>query len=108
MQCVDADVTAALEQEAGELTGVARWVADGEEGKVLAQDRVEPFRLAERPDVLDPTLRSPDSSGSTPTDAGELRWIKVEVTGRTDPNDLAAALRSRRCVHRGQVGLGFR
>jgi two-component system OmpR family sensor kinase len=125
MQRVDADVTAALEQEASELKGVAQagvdratrqpfrdvhellfnhlqrqhpdddevivgWVADGAAGKVLAQDRVEPFRLADRLDVLDPILRSPDSSGSTPTDAGELRWIKVEVTGRTDPNDHGA------------------
>jgi two-component system OmpR family sensor kinase len=122
MQRVDADVTAALEQEASELTGVARagvdratrqpfhdvhellfnhlqrqhpdddevivgWVAEGESGKVLAQDRVEPFRLADRPDVLDPILRSADSNGSARTDAGEMRWIKVEVTGRTDAND---------------------
>jgi len=113
MQKVDADVTAALEQEAGELTRVARagvdratqqpfrnvrellfnhlhrqhpdddevivgWVSSGE---VLAQDRVEPFRLADRPDVLDPILSSPATSGSVPTDAGEMRWIKVEVSG---------------------------
>lgn len=114
MQRIDADVTSALEQEAGELSRVARagvdratqqpfrnvrellfnhlqrqhpdddevivgWVAPDE---VLAQDRTEPFRLATRRDVLDPILAADAASGTTQTDAGELRWIKVEVTGR--------------------------
>jgi two-component system OmpR family sensor kinase len=58
------------------------WVSGGDGGgEVLRQQRTERFPLASRRDVLDSIVSSATTSGSVPTDAGELRWIKVPVLG---------------------------
>lgn len=57
------------------------WVAAGDGGEVLRQQRTERFPLASRHDVLDSIVTSASTSGSAQTDAGELRWIKVPVLG---------------------------
>jgi two-component system OmpR family sensor kinase len=63
------------------------WVktAGGEER--LGQQRTVPFPLHRRPDVLDPILQARDNSGTTHTDAGEMRWIKVVATGPAGASD---------------------
>ncbi|MGQ0841893.1 ATP-binding protein [Actinokineospora sp.] len=125
LQRVDTEVTAALEQEAAELGGVARsgvdratqqpfrnvrellfnhlqrqypdvdevlvgWVAGPGAGEILRQSRAEPFALADSPAVLDPILRSAQTSGSVPTAAGEMRWVKVDVAGPGGAGDRGA------------------
>lgn len=61
------------------------WIGEGD---VLRQQRVERFPLASRHDVLDPIVASASNAGSVRTDAGELRWVKVPVTG--PPGDRGA------------------
>ncbi|MFT7837998.1 HAMP domain-containing sensor histidine kinase [Saccharothrix sp. BKS2] len=50
----------------------------------ILQDREEPFRLGEHPDVLDPILAAPTTSGAAATPAGEMRWIRVDAVGAAD------------------------
>ncbi|GGS32192.1 sensor histidine kinase [Actinokineospora fastidiosa] len=125
MQRVDAQVSAALQQEVQELQEVAEsgvdratqqpfrdvyellynhlqrqfpdddevlvgWIGPVETGEALRQNRAEPFPLADRPDVLMPILGSADTSGSAPTDAGEMRWVKAPVVHSANPGDSGA------------------
>ncbi|GAA1305946.1 HAMP domain-containing sensor histidine kinase [Saccharothrix xinjiangensis] len=50
----------------------------------ILQDREEPFRLGEHPEVLDPILTAPATSGAAATSAGEMRWIRVDAVGSGD------------------------
>ncbi len=74
-----------LAQEAREFSDVAVGGVDR-----VGQDRNAPFDLAGSPDILMPILASPDPNGSASTDAGEMRWIKVTVTGPAEPGTQGA------------------
>ncbi|WP_156753708.1 sensor histidine kinase [Actinokineospora pegani] len=47
----------------------------------ILQAREEPFRLGNHPEVLDPILTAPTTSGTAATPAGEMRWIRVDAVG---------------------------
>jgi two-component system OmpR family sensor kinase len=64
------------------LVGAFRTTGDWQ---VLGQDRLAPLPLHERPDLLDPILRAPESFGSVPTERGEMRWAKVPADSPTEP-----------------------
>ncbi|MGH3863152.1 sensor histidine kinase [Actinokineospora sp.] len=57
------------------------WVANTGDGEVLHQQRLMPLPLHQRPELFDTILVSANNHGSTRTDAGEMRWVKVAVAG---------------------------
>lgn len=74
-------------QQPDDAEVIVGWVAGASGEDVLRQERTEPFPLHRRLDVLTPILRARNDSGTTHTDAGELRWIKVAVTGPAGGSD---------------------
>ncbi|MGW5054333.1 ATP-binding protein [Actinokineospora sp. NPDC004072] len=66
------------------------WLGTPDDGVALRQNRVEPFPLADRLDVLEPILADPGASGSVATDAGEMRWVKAPVVHSAQPGDRGA------------------
>lgn len=65
--------------------------ASSPQPEVLYQQREAPLALHEERQrhILDPILDSADTSGAVDTDAGELRWAKITVTGPGGAQDRA-------------------
>ncbi|WP_370588913.1 sensor histidine kinase [Pseudonocardia sp. C8] len=48
--------------------------------RVIPQTTPEPFPLSRRPDLLDRIVAAPSRTGALATEAGELRWAKIDVS----------------------------